>query len=223
MERWRWMPHALGNDYVLVNAAAFEAYLWRGGRKAGTWRVIVGKKSTPTPVFSAAITGVTLNPWWNIPASIVSEMRGRFPASKGYVRVDGSWRQKPGPQNALGQMKLAMPNPYNVYMHDTPGRNLFERDVRAFSHGCIRTGDAIGFAATLLQGVKSRAEIDTILATRSTTTIDLATPLPVYVTYFTASPRRDGAIAYLDDIYGRDAKFGRVASTGTFCAARATS
>ncbi|MCB2080924.1 MAG: L,D-transpeptidase family protein, partial [Novosphingobium sp.] len=112
MERWRWLPRSLGNDYVLVNAAFFEAHLWRDGKEAGTWPVIVGKRSTPTPVFSATINGVILNPWWNIPASIVREMRGRFPASKGYVYLNGQWRQKPGPGNALGQMKLDMPNPY---------------------------------------------------------------------------------------------------------------
>ncbi|HZF45928.1 MAG TPA: L,D-transpeptidase family protein, partial [Sphingomonadaceae bacterium] len=71
MERWRWMPRSLGEDHVLVNAAAFEAGLWREGAKVGTWKVIVGKKSTPTPVFNATITGVNLNPWWEIPASIV--------------------------------------------------------------------------------------------------------------------------------------------------------
>lgn len=206
MERWRWLPRSLGKDYVLVNAAFFEAQLWRGGQKVGTWPVIVGKRSTPTPVFSTTITGVTLNPWWNIPASIVREMRGRLPASRGYVYFNGGWHQRPGPNNALGQMKLVMPNPYTVFMHDTPGKSLFERDVRAFSHGCIRTGDAIGFAATLLQGVKTRAEVDAIVASRKTTTIKLPASLPLYVTYFTAARRADGSVAIQPDIYKRDGR-----------------
>ena len=217
MERWRWLPRTLGDDFVLVNAAFFEAQLWRGGAKVGTWPVIVGKRSTPTPVFSARITGVILNPWWNIPASIVREMRGRFPASKGYVYLNGQWRQKPGPTNALGQMKLVMPNPYTVYMHDTPAKSLFEKDVRAFSHGCIRTGNAIGFAATLLEGVKTREEVDAILASRKNTKINLPSSLPVYVTYFTAATRDDGSVAIQPDIYSRDERLGDADNPNRAC------
>ncbi len=206
MERWRWLPRTLGESYVLVNIPTFEARLWRDGKPAGSWPVIVGKPSTPTPIFSAMITGVNLNPWWNIPASIEREKRGRFPASQGYVRVGGQWRQKPGPNNALGQMKLVMPNPYSVYMHDTPARNLFANQTRAYSHGCIRTGDAIGFAATLLEGSKSREEIDAVVQARTTVTFNLARPLPVYVAYFTATPATDGTVTISPDLYGRDAK-----------------
>lgn len=217
MERWRWLPRKLGDDHVLVNAAAFEARLHRGGKPAGTWRVIVGKTSTPTPVFAAQITGVTINPWWNIPASIVREKRGRFPASQGYVYSGGQWRQKPGPGNALGQMKLVMPNPYSVYLHDTPSRQLFERDVRAFSHGCIRTGDAMGFVAALLQGTRTPAEIDAAAKSLKTVTIDLPRPLPVYIAYFTAAPAADGTVAYYPDIYRRDGRVGPVTAPGGTC------
>ncbi|HSM53420.1 MAG TPA: L,D-transpeptidase family protein [Erythrobacter sp.] len=211
MERWRWMPRTLGSDYVLVNAARFEAGLWRDGAKAGTWRVIVGKKSTPTPVFNAMIDGVILNPWWEIPASIVRESVGalvrRNPAlarERGYVWSNGQYRQRPGPNNALGQMKLVMPNRFSVYMHDTPNKNLFEEEVRAFSHGCIRTGDAIGYAATLLEGVKTREEVDSIVASGKTTTVKIARPVPVYITYFTAVRDSAGAVEILPDIYNRD-------------------
>lgn len=211
MERWRWMPRSLGEDYVLVNAARYEADMWRDGDHVGTWRVIVGKRSTPTPVFKATIEGVVLNPWWEIPASIVRESVGALvrnhPATaraRGYVVQNGRYRQRPGPNNALGQMKLVMPNPYSVYMHDTPNRNLFEEDVRSFSHGCIRTGDAIGYATTLLEGVATREEIDAILETRRTTTLSLAEPMPVYVTYFTAVSDGLGGALLLDDIYNRD-------------------
>lgn len=219
MERWRWMPHSLGQDYVLVNAATFEARLWRKGRYVGTWRVIVGKQSTPTPVFSATINGVILNPWWVVPASIVREMRGRFPASKGYVRSGGQIRQKPGPGNALGQMKIDMPNRFTVYMHDTPSKQLFEEDVRTFSHGCIRTGNALDFAATLLDGVKTREEIDAIVETRKTTNIPLKSRLPVYVTYFTASVRGDGELAIMEDVYNRDAHMEEAATNNRTCGA----
>ncbi len=217
MERWRWLPRTLGPDHILVNTATFEARLWRGGKQAGTWRVIVGKTSTPTPVFTATVTGVNLNPWWNIPASIVREKRGRFPASQGYVYSGGQWRQKPGPNNALGQMKLVMPNPYSVYLHDTPSKQLFERDVRAFSHGCIRTGDALGFAATLLEGVKTKAEIDRIVQSRQSVVVDLPQPLPVYITYFTAAPGADGTVTIAPDIYRRDTRVPAAPPSGETC------
>ncbi len=211
MERWRWMPRSLGDDYVFVNAARYEADLWRDGRHESSWRVIVGTQRTPTPVFKATIEGVVLNPWWEIPASIVRESVGALvrnnPAAaraRGYVVQNGRYRQRPGPNNALGQMKLVMPNPYSVYMHDTPNRQLFEQEVRSFSHGCIRTGDAIGFAATLLEGVKSRDEIDAILDTGRTTTVSVSRPIPVYVTYFTAISDGRGGVLLLDDIYNRD-------------------
>jgi len=219
MERWRWMPQSPGQDYVLVNAPAFEARLWRDGRHVGTWKVIVGKRSTPTPVFSTTITGVILNPWWVVPASIMREMRGRFPASKGYVWSGGQVRQKPGPNNALGQMKLDMPNPFTVYMHDTPAKHLFERDVRAFSHGCIRVSDALGLATTLLEGVKTREEVDAIVATRKTTTVELPASLPVYIAYFTAGTDNEGKLVFHPDIYGRDSRLGDVASAQRACGA----
>lgn len=227
MERWRWMPRTLGADYVLVNAAAFEASLWRDSELARTWRVIVGKQSTPTPVFNTKIEGVILNPWWEIPTSIVRESVGalirrnpNLARKRGYVWSDGRYRQKPGPGNALGLMKLVMPNRFSVYMHDTPNKQLFEEVVRSFSHGCIRTHDAIGYAATLLEGVKSREEVDAILASGKTTTIKLIRPIPIYVTYFTAVSESDGEIRILSDIYDRDRRI-RVAGSDWLMQARA--
>ncbi|PEQ13791.1 L,D-transpeptidase [Novosphingobium sp. PC22D] len=208
MERWRWMPRVLGSDYILVNAAAFEARLSLQGREPSRWRVIVGKRSTPTPIFSAQVTGVILNPWWTVPASIVREKRGVFPASAGYVRSGGQVRQKPGPTNALGEMKLDMPNPYTVYMHDTPSKALFDREVRAFSHGCVRVDHALDFARTLLAGTMSREQIDAVVARRVTTTVPLERALPVYIAYFTASASEEGGVAFHPDIYGRDARQG---------------
>ena len=210
MERWRWLPASLGQDYILVNTAAFEVSLWRQGRRLAVWPVIVGKAKTPTPAFSARVTGVTYNPWWDVPANIapeVARLMRRRPAlarQRGYVVAGGRYRQRPGPANSLGQMKLAMANPFDIYLHDTPEKRLFARDVRAFSHGCIRVSDALGFAATVLQGVRTPEEIAAIVATGHTTTVALAAPLPVYVTYFTAGTRQDGALVMLPDIYGRD-------------------
>ncbi len=216
MERWRWMPLSLGRDYLLVNPAAFELTRWRDGQRTGQWRVITGKTSSPTPIFSATVTGVNLNPWWNVPANIVRESVGslirRSPATaraRGYVWSGKSVRQKPGPQNSLGQMKLVMPNRHSVYLHDTPNKDLFNRDVRAFSHGCVRVGDALGLAEGLLEGSKTRAEIDAIVATRRSVTIPLAQPVPVYIAYFTAGVGADGALVTYPDVYRRD---GHIAS-----------
>lgn len=221
MERWRWMPRALGSEFVLVNAPMFEASLWRENVRVSTWKVIVGKASTPTPVFDTTITGVNFNPWWNVPASIVRESVGalvrRNPSlarARGYVWSDGRIRQKPGPGNALGQMKLVMPNRFSVYMHDTPNKNLFEEEERAFSHGCIRTGDAIGYAATLLAGIKTREEIDAIVASQKTTTVDLAQPIPVYIAYFTVATDSTGELKFQPDLYQRDARMSSVSVPG---------
>lgn len=226
MERWRWMPNDLGADFVLVNAASFEASLWRKGERAGTWPVVVGKTKSPTPVFAAKITGVTFNPWWDIPANIVRESIGalvrKSPSlarQRGYVWTGGRYRQKPGPNNALGQMKLVMPNPYTIYLHDTPSKDLFNREVRAFSHGCIRVSDALGFAKTLLGEQTTSEAVDGIVDGGKTTTVKLDQPLPVYITYFTATVRGDGQLAFVPDIYGRDKFMGDATNPAERCAA----
>jgi len=211
MERWRWLPMSLGSDFVLVNAARFEVGLWRQGHQVGVWPVVVGKPKKQTPAFSAQVTGVIVNPWWDVPNDIARESIGalvrrhpKLARQRGYVRIGGHYRQAPGPDNSLGRMKLVMANPYQIYLHDTPEQQLFSHDVRAFSHGCIRVKDAIGFAATLLQGVKTREEIDAVVASGQTTTIGLAQPIPVYVTYFTAGTAADGTLVFVPDIYHRD-------------------
>ncbi|MDF8332445.1 L,D-transpeptidase family protein [Novosphingobium cyanobacteriorum] len=215
MERWRWLPRGLGDEYLLVNTAAFTVELWRGGRRVDRWRVIVGKPSSPTPVFAAMVTGVTLNPWWDIPPSIVRESVGglvrrnpKLAARRGYVWGGGRYRQRPGAGNALGTMKLAMANPFNVYLHDTPTKALFDQEVRAFSHGCVRVDRPLDLAAALLGAASDRVSIDRAVASGRTVTLPLAHAIPVYIAYFTAEPAADGAIQFLPDIYGRDSIMG---------------
>lgn len=211
MERWRWMPRAMGERYLLVNTASFELALWEKGRKTKSWPVIVGKTRTPSPVFEAEVSGVILNPWWEIPSSIAAEgisaiVRNNPAAArrKGYVYQNGRYRQRPGPGNALGQMKLVMPNPYSVFLHDTPNKKRFEEPVRAFSHGCIRVGGAIDFAKTLLAGAVPPEKVDAILTERKTTRMDMTAAIPLYITYFTASMTAGGSVTYYPDIYRRD-------------------
>jgi L,D-transpeptidase YcbB len=214
LERWRWMPREFGRRYLLVNVPAFTVSLVKDNEVVARHRVIVGKPATPTPQFATNVTGLIVNPWWDIPASIVRESVGalvkRGPAQarqRGYVVAKGRYRQRPGPGNALGQIKLVMPNPYTVYLHDTPNKALFDAEVRAFSHGCIRTQDPFGLAALLLAGTPGwdRARLDAVKDGGRTTQVSLAQPLPIYVTYLTAAAEPGGEIATFPDIYGRDA------------------
>ena len=156
------------------------------------------------------VTGVTVNPWWDVPPSIVAESAGRltrtYPTEArrhGYVWGGGGYRQRPGPGNSLGLMKLVMPNPYKVYLHDTPEKALFDKPVRACSHGCIRVHDALEFVARLLG-----RPLDADVARGSTVNLPIDHPLPVYVAYFTADVSDAGAVEYHADIYGRDARMG---------------
>jgi len=213
LDRWRWMPREFSGRYLLVNTAAFEASLWQGQTELGRWQIIVGKTGSPTPIFSAKVTGVILNPWWEIPTSIVRESVGKLVATRpaeaarrGYVVEEGRYRQRPGPNNALGRMKLVMPNPYTVYLHDTPSQSLFARDVRTFSHGCVRVGDALGLAASLLSSMPQwdRKHVDAAVASGKTQTVSLPAPMPVYVAYFTAEPDGAGGVRYFPDVYKRD-------------------
>ena len=210
MERWRWMPRNLGTRHVLVNVPAFTAALVDNGHVTTRHRAVVGAVRTPTPQLNAQITAVTINPWWNVPQSIIQSQGGHFGA--GYEVTHGagggiSVRQPPGPRNALGRVKIEMPNQYAIYLHDTPSQALFGRTSRAFSHGCIRTQNVRDFAALLLAptGGWDRADIDRAVETEQTRSVALAHPVPVYIAYFTAAATSDGDIVSYADIYGRDA------------------
>ena len=210
MERWRWMPRELGRRHVIVNVPAFTAAIVDEGRVTARHRVVVGARRTPTPQLTATISAVTMNPWWNVPQSIIREMGGRFGGGYQVRRSEGGnliVRQPPGPRNALGRVKIEMPNDHAIYLHDTPAQNLFARPVRAFSHGCIRTQNVRDFAALLLAptGQWDRAAIDRAIAAGETQRAQLAEPVPVYIAYFTAAATNDGNIVTYADIYGRDA------------------
>ena len=209
MERWRWMPRNLGERHVLVNVPAFTAALVEDGRVVTRHRTVVGARRTPTPQLSATITGITMNPWWHVPQSIIAEQGGRFGAGYEVRRAGGTMivRQPPGPRNALGRLKIEMPNEHAIYLHDTPSQALFGRSVRAFSHGCIRTQNVRHFAALLMApgGEWTRERIDETIAAGRTQQAPLAQPIPVYIAYFTAAATSDGDIVTYNDIYGRDA------------------
>jgi murein L,D-transpeptidase YcbB/YkuD len=217
MERWRWMPRDFGPGYIFVNVPAFNVALVQDGRALARHRVIVGKPKNPTPQLFVKATGVIINPTWTVPQSIIRESVGKMVTrhpqkarAQGYVTtiVNGQMQvvQGPGPSNALGAMKLFMPNPYSIYLHDTPSKSLFENKVRAFSHGCIRTDQALRFASVMLRDVPgwSRAKIDQTVASRKTTKVDLPQPFNVLITYLTAVAEDNGKLKTYRDIYGRD-------------------
>ena len=208
LDRWRWLPRDLGQKYVIVNVPAYMVALVEDGQVVARRRAVAGAPKTATPQLNATISGVIFNPWWEVPQSIAPEVRGK----KGYVTVPAGegkvrYRQPPGPGNALGRMKLVMPNPHAIFLHDTNAKGLFDKQARAYSHGCIRTEDALGFAQVLLEdtGAWDKAKISQAIATGKPVQADLAAPIPVYITYFTAAAISDKAeiIAY-NDIYGRD-------------------
>ncbi len=208
MERWRWMPRSMGARHVIVNVPAFTAAIVDNGNVTVRHRTVVGARATSTPQLSAEITAVTINPWWNVPQSIIRSQGGRFGAGYQVTRNGGtvSVRQPPGPRNALGRVKIEMPNPHAIYLHDTPAQALFARPVRAFSHGCIRTQFVRDFAAVLLQatGQWDRPAIDRAVDAGRTVSARLPAPIPVYIAYFTAAGTNDGNIVTYADIYGRD-------------------
>jgi murein L,D-transpeptidase YcbB/YkuD len=209
MDRWRWLPRDLGQKYVIVNVPAYMVALVENGRVLARRRAVAGAVKTATPQLSTTISGVIFNPWWEVPQSITPEVRGK----KGYVAVKDEagkiirYRQPPGASNALGRMKLVMPNDHAIFLHDTNVKGLFDKQARAYSHGCIRTEDALGFAQTLLEptGQWDKAAIQQTIASGKTVKADLATPIPVYITYFTAAAIADKKeiVAY-KDIYSRD-------------------
>jgi L,D-transpeptidase YcbB len=230
LERARWVLYDPQSEFLVVNIAGFEAYVLRRGEIAWRSRVVVGKPYTQTPVFSANMTYVVVNPTWTVPPSIArNETLPAVRRNPGYLAahnmdafdadgtaVDpatvnwavarpGSYRfvQRPGPDNALGRIKFMFPNGHNVYLHDTPSRNLFERDARAFSHGCIRVDDVHGLADLLLGW--DRTKLDAAIDDGRTQTVLLDKPLPVMLLYWTVQADAEGRVTFFPDIYSRDA------------------
>jgi murein L,D-transpeptidase YcbB/YkuD len=211
MERWRWLSRSLPRTRVVINAAAARLALFEAGEPVLELRTIVGKPRTPTPALSATITSVLFNPPWDIPAKIARQelrpLARRDPsyfAREGIVEVgDGNrLRQLPGPKNALGRLKFEMPNPLDVYVHDTPSKELFQRPQRFFSHGCIRVEHPEMLALHLLRSWTAEA-IGEAVASGVTRRVAVE-PVDVLVVYFTAIAPPDGRVEFIDDIYHRD-------------------
>ncbi|MBN9670491.1 L,D-transpeptidase family protein [Labrenzia aggregata] len=231
MERSRWIPEELGERKVFINQAAFTATHFAPGQVPLSMRVVVGKKSNQTNFFYDTIEIVEYNPYWGVPYSIiVNEMLPKLARDPSYLDRAGyevttpggrqissasvDWyavaakqqsinvRQYPGRSNALGEVKILFPNKHHIYMHDTPSKNLFKKDMRAFSHGCIRLQDPKAMAAAVLG--KSKDYVSSRIAGGQNEQEQVTGDIPVYVSYFTAWPELDGEIAYYADVYDRD-------------------
>jgi len=220
MERWRWMPHDLGKSYVIVNLPDFTLRVFHDGKQVWMTKIVDGKPTMPTPIMTAEMKYITVNPTWNVPPSIVA--REYLPALAQDPTVlermglqvshnpDGTVHisQPPGDRNALGRLRFNFPNKFLVYQHDTPDKNLFALDRRAFSHGCMRVQDPVKYAEVLLSIVRPGDGYteDRIRRMFGSSEQDIQFPkfLPVHLTYQTAFVDENGKLEFRDDVYGRD-------------------
>lgn len=227
LERMR--AHAVETDgpVVRVNIPDFRVELHHNGRIEYETRAVVGRPGRPTPVLAGRITHFTLNPAWNVPASIVREdLAPRFAADPAYAERNGfrlrdgnadigdiDWadspdqavRQAPGPANALGGIKFEMPNRRAIFLHDTPQRHLFRAEQRAFSAGCVRVQEPLELATRLARsGEAGRQQLAAGIRSGQTRAVHLGRAVPVQLVYFTAWADADGSVRFRDDIYGKD-------------------
>jgi L,D-transpeptidase YcbB len=218
LERWRWLPRDLGTRYVFVNVPEYMIRVVGKGKNISTYKAIVGAPKTATPQLSETAIGMIIHPTWTIPQSIIKESVGALIANNpAAARARGyRWTGKGaglsvvqdfGPGNSLGAMKMDMPNPHAIFLHDTPSKGLFSRPVRALSHGCIRTDRATEFAIlmSILQAGTDHREAAEIFKAGLNHRIAFTDPVQVYINYFTMASTGDGKLNSFADVYGRDA------------------
>jgi len=236
MERWRWLPRRLEPDRIMINAASAELSLILKDQEVLRSRVVVGRPRDRTPILRAEAAGLTVNPPWNVPVSIAArEILPKLKRDPGYlasqdmVLLNGppgdphgrtvDWqaipagtfpyrvRQHPGPGNALGQVKIELPNRFDVYLHDTPARTAFARQDRHLSHGCVRVEKILPLASLALSAdLAAMEKIVAAIDTGGTAYMPLEKKLPVYFLYWTAVAGGDGTVAFWPDAYGRDTR-----------------
>lgn len=235
MERERWINRPRGERHIWVNITDFTAKIIDNGEETFSTRSVVGARydERATPEFSDVMEFMVINPSWYVPRSIITkeylpqlqenpravsnlvitDRSGRVVDRStadfsGYTEADFpySMREPPSQGNALGLVKFMFPNPYNIYLHDTPAKSLFGREVRAYSHGCVRLADPFDFAYALLARQTSDPQglFQSTLATGRETRVDLREPVPVHLVYRTAYTQADGRTQFRRDVYGRD-------------------
>ena len=220
MDRWRWLRQDLGNLFLITNIPEFQLRLATNNRIVRSYRTIVGKPGkTATPQLAAQVENVVFNPTWTVPQSIVvgEGLGPRLLANPASARRQGyavsrakngtiTVVQQPGPNNSLGLMKIDMPNPHAIYLHDTPSRGLFNSTVRAFSHGCVRTERAqeLGMTMAILGADLTPEQGVEHALSGKYTKVPMTKTFPVYITYFTMAQDITGKLSAFNDIYGRD-------------------
>jgi murein L,D-transpeptidase YcbB/YkuD len=222
MERWRWLPRDLGNPHVIVNVPDYSLTLYNDGKVYWHTKIVAGKPGKATPMISAEMKFITVNPTWNVPPSIIENEY--LPAlqedpqaldriglkltqdADGTIHVS----QPPGAGNALGRIRFNFPNKFLVYQHDTPDKHLFARDKRAFSHGCMRVQNPLTYGEKLLSLVMpnehyNEARLEKMFG-GSEININFPKTVWVHLTYQTAYVDENGKLQLREDVYGRDAK-----------------
>jgi murein L,D-transpeptidase YcbB/YkuD len=220
MDRMRWMPSRPDGNLIMVNIPEFVLHVWEGNKKAFDMNVVVGKEGHNTTMFTGNLNQVVFAPYWNVPQSIVQkEILPEIEKNPNYLaeqnmEVTGQdeeglpeIRQKPGGKNSLGKVKFLFPNSYNIYFHDTPAKGLFNRSMRAFSHGCIRLSDPVKMANYLLRNDPNwpPEKIAEAMDSEKEKFVKVKDPVPVFITYYTAWVDEYGKLNFREDIYGHDA------------------
>jgi L,D-transpeptidase YcbB len=220
MQRMRWMPTKPAGKLIIVNIPEFEIYVDSDKNILFQMDVVVGAEGHNTTMFSGNLNQIVFSPYWNIPPSIVrKEVLPGIKRDKNYLvkrdmEITGTEgglpvvRQLPGTKNALGKVKFLFPNSFNIYLHDTPQKDLFSRSVRDLSHGCIRLSDPVKLANYLLQDSKiwTSERIDSAMNCGEQQCVQLKTTVPVIITYYTAWVDQKGVLHFADDIYSHDDK-----------------
>jgi murein L,D-transpeptidase YcbB/YkuD len=221
MEMWRWEPRDMGERRIEVNVPDFTVAMLDGDAIVHSARIVVGKPDTPTPIFSNVMRYVLINPSWEVPDSIIrKEMLPRLASDPNYFRRRGyevktiggrlTVRQPPGEDNALGRIAFMFPNEHAVYMHDTPSQSLFDSDMRAFSHGCVRVEDPLRLAELVLGWPEERI---TKAIGGAEKTVFLPRPVPIHIEYFTEFVDELGELQERPDVYGLAQKVANILSS----------
>jgi len=219
MERMRWMPSLPDGNLILVNIPEFVLHVFNGKKKEFDMIVVVGKEGHNTMMFRGDLNQIVFSPYWNVPESIVKKeilpAIEKDPAylDKQQMEVTGKdaegvpeIRQKPGTLNSLGKVKFLFPNSFNIYFHDTPAKDLFNRNKRAYSHGCIRLSEPGKMANYLLRNQTewTPERINAAMNSGEQKYVKVKDPVPVFITYYTAWVDEKGALNFREDIYQHD-------------------
>jgi murein L,D-transpeptidase YcbB/YkuD len=218
VNRMMWVPDITNERIIEVNIPEFMLNVYEGASKAFDMKVVVGKEGTNTTMFTGDLTQLVFSPYWNVPQSIVrDEIMPKLKDDPNYlskhhmeiVKKNDSLpviRQVPGKDNPLGKVKFLFPNSYDIFFHDTPAKELFEKDKRAYSHGCIRLENAKQLATYLLKDDASwtTEKIDKAMNSSNEQFVKLKKSIPVVITYFTAWVDENGQLNFRDDVYKHD-------------------